>query len=106
MLFHFVITVYSTTLSLRSLNSLHLLLLRLSIPRIPVIDFELHGAVVVHRVGRLDVGLQVQFQIVQRRERKFGNDVVEQLIDHALHNRFIYTIEGSFDFFFGLGAVM
>ena len=59
-----------------------------------------------HRVGRLHVRLQVQLQAVKRRERETRDDVVVELVYHALHNRLIYAIEGSFNFFLGLGTVM
>ena len=45
----------------------------------------------------------MQLEFVKRGEREPSNDVVVQLVHDALHNRFIYAIEGSFDFFLGLG---
>ena len=70
---------------------------------VPVVDFELHGAVVRHRVGRLDVGLQVQLELVERREGQASDHVVVELLHDALYNRFVYAIEGPFDFLFRLG---
>jgi len=70
---------------------------------VPVVNFELHGAVVVDGVGRLHIGLQVQFEVVERRERQARNDVVVELIDDRLDHGFIYAVEGPFHFFFGLG---
>ena len=51
------------------------------------------------RVGRLDVGLQVQLQVVERRERQARDDVVVQLVDNGLHNRLVYAVKGTLDFF-------
>ena len=78
----------------------------LVVSRVPVVYFELHGAVVHHGVGGLNVGLQVQLQLVERRERQSRDDVLVQLLHNALDNRLIYAIEGAFDFFLGLGTVM
>ena len=69
------------------------------VARVPVVDFQLHRTFVHDRVGRFHVGLQVQLEFVKRGEREPSNDVVVQLVHDALHNRLIYAIEGSFDFF-------
>lgn len=49
------------------------------------------------RVGRLDRRLQMDLELGHVREGQLADDVVVQLVDHALHNRFVDPVKLAFD---------